>query len=64
MSINNMQSKIQQCMFRVCGKYRNVRSPAVCEVVSGVWFSFPFLNIQNGHLASVCPNLVGTSVYL
>lgn len=36
----------------------------MCEVVSGAWFSFPFLNIQNGHLASVCTNLLGASVYL
>ena len=31
-------------------------------MISGVWFSFHFLNVQTGHLASVCPNLVGTCI--
>lgn len=37
---------------------------AECEVLSGAWFSFPFLTLQTGHLASMCPNLVHPSEYL
>lgn len=54
LSRNNMQSKIQQCMFRICGKYPKMGYLAHCEVLSCAWFSFPFLTLQIEHLASVC----------